>query len=147
MEKSDQEQTTYIIFEKKYITEKAPQITIISQKDFLEALATAQRAQEAQENGEEWKAATGTEQNIFNAPKPKKRLVYEFVAQVFSPSEVAAIVRKAPLKKYALFSGKLQSIEIQMPVVIDGVPADAMSSEWAVSPEWLTPLSGADIAE
>lgn len=117
-------ENTFILFEKKYVLEKQ-QIVMLTQDDLFKAIAAQMGEGSPRGEQEDWKN-TKTD-----APKkPKTRLVYEFIAQVKTPAEVAKIVRGAPLKKYALFSGILQNISIEIPVMIDGIAADSLSEEW-----------------
>lgn len=53
----------------------------------------------------------------------------EFIAQVQSPKEVAAIVRRDPTQKYVLFHGEMKNVEIAMPVFVDGKNLDTFERE------------------
>jgi hypothetical protein len=73
--------------------------------------------------GDQWKHA-----DTDNKEKPKNTL--EFIKMVKHPSEVAEIVRKAPLDQYLLMSGEVAPIQVAMPVMMGGMCLDSMNSEW-----------------
>lgn len=73
-------------------------------------------------DGEQWKEDAKEEE------KPEE--VFVFVGFVDSPKDVAALVRKAPLKKYVLFRGEFAEVKIAMPVFVDGKSLDTMAEEW-----------------
>ena len=102
---------------------------IFTQEDLMSVIRQQMEQHDNQGDNEEWKEEGG---NVKKRTKQKMKLVYEFVAKVDNPAAVAKIVRSAPLKKYALFTGVLSNIDIQMPVMIDGVAADALSEEFKV---------------
>lgn len=125
---------TYILFEKKIVAAK-PQMMIFTQEDLMNTIREQMQMQMVEhqnqgEDNEEWKEGN-TPTKTKN--KPKMKMVYEFIAKVDNPAAVAKIVRQQPTKKYALFTGILSTIDIQLPVLIDGIAADAMSEEWAVN--------------
>jgi len=62
------------------------------------------------------------------APAPER---LKFIAMVDTPEEVAAIVRRKPLKKYLLLSGELSPLQIAVPVFLDGKSLDSLNAEWA----------------
>lgn len=72
--------------------------------------------------GEEWK------ESLEAHPTATSRL--EFVCEVDSPEAVTAAVRKAPLEKYVLFRGEMMTVEVAMPVFVDGKNLDTLEAEW-----------------
>jgi hypothetical protein len=127
------EKKAYVLFEVKLVPETPPMV-ITTQQELVEAiLKQAQAAQkealEAANSSQYKRKKKKKEKSDDDAPKFKT--VYEFIAQVHTPEEVAEIVRRDPHKNYMLFEGITKPIAVQIPVLIDGIPSDSLSSEWA----------------
>lgn len=76
------------------------------------------------ESGEDWKPDDEDDEC-----SGEKRL--EFVGIVESPKDLAELVRRKPLSNYVLFQGDVHSIQISMPVFVDGKNLDTFEAEWA----------------
>lgn len=132
---------TYVLFEVKLVPETPP-VVILTQQDLIAALMR----QHEEKQQEEIEDVTGSQykpkKKKKKGDKPKFKKTYEFIATVNSPEEVAELVRRDPHKKYLLFEGVTKPIDVQIPVLIGGIPSDNLSREWGnlgeFNPELLT---------
>jgi hypothetical protein len=74
--------------------------------------------------GEEWKEPQQQQQSA-------TREVFQFVAQVHSPKEVADLVRQDPLTRHILFHGQITELKVPIAVLLDGKSLDSLDSEWS----------------
>jgi hypothetical protein len=69
--------------------------------------------------GDEWRQ---------DKDKPEK--VLEFFAEVRDLKRAAQLVRTNPNAKWVLFTGKMQEIQVAVPVFINGISLDSFEKEW-----------------
>lgn len=57
-------------------------------------------------------------------------LVLEFFAEARDMGHVAQMVRTNPNARWALVTGKMQAIQVAVPVFINGISLDSFEKEW-----------------